>query len=135
MEKQADTILQDFEGNKIIVQNSGNFIDLFLKLKSEQRMRNIGIIAIHDRLLIIKRDLSKHLHYKSQSIGFNYHILAEGKRFDNVLVKIENGDDYTIPKSVILEQGKFIHFQKEGFERQIFLPLNILKNYKTESVI
>lgn len=121
---QQPTIIPDKFGNSIIVEN--NIISI--KLKSESRTREIGVINPQERYFAVNRIREKHLFRKNNSYGFNHHILQNAKKFD----KIKLSDDFgtwLIPIKLILEKGSFLHFNKDGFELQIFLPLDIITKF------
>jgi hypothetical protein len=121
-------IIQDESGNKIQNFKKGT-IKLFLA--SEKRGRTIGVVNKQERWLTMRRKQAKHLHYKSNSYGFNYEVISRAKQFDKVLLTDETGS-YLIPNKKILEDGSFLWFQSQGFERQIFLKLEEIKKYKVE---
>lgn len=121
----------DEKGNKLIVMISGN---VFLKLTSEKRNRKLGIIQRAKRCFIVKRKRHKHLHNKSNSYGFNHHFLSKAKTFDKILLKDEYAE-YEFPLSKLLDHGRFLFFEKVGFEKQIFLPLEIMEQFKKSSSI
>jgi hypothetical protein len=105
-----------------------------LELTAEKgRVRNLGYIS--NGVFHTTRKL-KHLHYKSNSYGFNHKLLEIGKSFDWVLLRLENGYSYKIPKAVILASGKIMYFKNtqygNSYEIQIFLPMSIIDNYKYE---
>lgn len=124
MIKPGMIIIPDGDGNEIRVFDK----TLSLKLKSERRSRRIGVIN-SKRQLYIQRKRDRHLHYKSKSYGFNFSIINAAKKFDSVLLSDEKGR-YLIPNKIILEEGKFLYFKQLGFEKQIFLSLEIINNYK-----
>jgi hypothetical protein len=120
MEK-SQVVIPDKYGNSIIV--SGNVISL--KLKSETRTREIGLINLQEKYLAVNRVRSKHLFRKNSSYGFNHYILLNAKKFDKIKLSDDIGT-WLIPIKLILEKGSFLHFNKDGFELQIFLPLDII---------
>lgn len=123
MENQP-TIIPDKFDNSIII--SGNIISL--KLKSEARTREIGVINPQKRYFAVNRIREKHLFRKNNSYGFNHYILANAKKFDKVKLSDDFGT-WLIPIKLILEKGSFLHFNKDGFELQIFLPLDIITQF------
>lgn len=108
-------------GNSIFVSNNV----IFLKLKSETRSREIGFMNIEEKYLEVKRDRKKHLFRRNNSYGFNYYVLSNAKKFDKIMLSDDCGT-WMIPIKLILEEGSFLHFNKEGFELQIFMPINII---------
>ena len=116
--------IPDADGNEIVVKDK----NISLKLASEDRSRRIGIIN-SKKQLSIKRKRIIHLHYKSQSYGFNHYVIDNAKKFNKVLLSDERGT-YLIPNKIILEKGEFLYFKQQGFEVQIFLSLEIINQYK-----
>ena len=123
-------VLKDEVGNNITaIRQNSDMIQIELKLLSEKYSRKIGYVDTSSNTFVVKRERSKHLHYKSNSYGFNYRVIKDGKRFDKVMLHDEYGE-YVIPKEVILNHGRFLFFKEEGFEKQIFLPLPMIEKYK-----
>lgn len=117
--------IPDKDGNEILV-NDGRRI--LLRLASEKKARRIGEIN-SKKQLVVHRKRMIHLHYKSQSYGFNHYIIDNAKKFKHVLLIDERGR-YLIPNKVILKKGEFLYFKQIGFELQIFLSLEIINQYK-----
>jgi CRISPR/Cas system-associated endonuclease/helicase Cas3 len=131
---KQDIILKDQQGNALIVKRSvderyEHISNLFIKLSSGGRERLIGTIDKNERVLYTSRMRKKHLLQKAESYGFNYDILNSATSFDEVQLTDEYGT-FRIPRKAILEEGSFLWFKGEGYERQIFLPINILNRYK-----
>ena len=119
----------DQYGNYFITQRTENSILIQLKLANENRVRNIGIVNRHDKFIEIIRDKSRHLFRKGNAYGFNEHLIKTAKTFDNV--KLIDGDGvYLLPKSVILEKGRYMFFKEQGFEKQLFLDMDIINGFK-----
>ena len=119
----------DQYGNYFITQRTENSILIQLKLANENRVRNIGIVNRHDKFIEIIRDKSRHLFRKGNAYGFNEHLIKTAKTFDNV--KLIDGDGvYLLPKSVILEKGRYMFFKEQGFEKQLFLDMDIINEFK-----
>ncbi len=120
----------DEYGNLLVIKNNGKRIVLSLKLASETRHRQIGVINEKQRTMTVYRE-PNHLHRISNSYGFNYQLLAEAKKFDFVRI-IAADAEYKIPRLRILEKGvgDFLHFLGQGFERQIFVKLDELKKHQ-----
>ena len=87
-----------------------------------QKPRNIGWFSDSGDTFHCQRNPAKHLHYKSESYGFNYELLRDGM-FVWVFVHLPFNELLVTSRSHILQRGSFLHFKNEGFERQIFLPL------------
>lgn len=123
----------DKNGNKLIIKVSGN---VFLKLSKEKRHRRLGLIDRDKKLFIINRKREKHLHRKSNSYGFNHHLISKAKTFNKILLTDEFGE-YQFPINKILDHGKtFMHYKQQGFELQIFLPIEVIElNRKAQKTI
>lgn len=117
--------------DKIITEEKNGLITVKIKLHKESFARSLGTIVCAERTLHTKREKDKHLHIKSNSYGFNHALISGAKRFDKVML-IEGANRYLIPNEVILKQGTFLHFQSEGFEKQIFLNLDTISEYRKD---
>jgi hypothetical protein len=124
------TIEDDYKNQFIIEENpKTKNRTIYLKLQSEKRKRKLGNINMKERWMVVLRTKARHLHRKSDSYGFNYDIINKTKSFDSVLLREDKGT-YLIPNSVILEKGEFLFFKTQGFEKQIFLSRQIIKQYE-----
>lgn len=117
--------MKDEFGNKITVR--GDVI--YLELAGRKTKRQIGTIMTGTKRLLVHRKRGVHLMQKKNSYGFNHFILKNATKFDKLLVKDEGGL-YQIPVNEILENGTFSYFKQQGFERQIFYPLDKLIEYR-----
>lgn len=121
---------RDSDGNRMIaaVFPNGNW-SISIQLISEKRQRLAGTVDSKEKTFFIKRKRSKHLHYKTNSYGFNDSILRGEPKIEKVVLRDEYGI-YIIPVAAILEQGKYLYFKQSGFEKQIFLKLDIIESFK-----
>ena len=87
-----------------------------------QKPRNIGWLNDSGDSFHSQRNPAKHLHYKSDSYGFNYELLRDGN-FVWVIIHLPFNKLLVTSRNHILEKGSFLHFANKGFEKQIFLPL------------
>lgn len=117
-------IIDDF-GNMIIPQAG----KLILQLSASNKKLTIGKFNLPSKTLYLSRKREKHLHKKSNSYGFNYEMIKRSIKLDTVCLTDEYGV-YKFPKQLILDEGKFLTFKQQGFERQIFLPLDTIINFK-----
>lgn len=105
----------------------GNFwyIDensVYLKLAKESKARFIGFKL--DNKITIFRDRKKHVLNVNNSYGFNIEIFKSLNIEQIVLFEDKKIFNFTLH---FLEQaGEYLHFKETGFEKQIFLHLNIL---------
>lgn len=122
--------LDDME-NYLRIKSNDKLIQLSLKLKSENKLRRIGTVTKSTKTIDIKRKRGKHLHIKSNSYGFNYEVLNNKKSFDMVRLSDEISD-WKIPLDFIMKNGKFLYFLQQGFEKQIFVTLEQIEQYRVK---
>lgn len=104
--------------------------NVYLKLKSEDRHRQLGIIDFEKRTFICKRNSKKHLHIKSNSYGFNFTLIEDPfLSIDYIQVKIDEAEDYIISKKIIADFGNTLNFKQQGFELQKFVSIKTLKQH------
>jgi hypothetical protein len=127
----------------LMVQNDKRTI-LYLKLAAERnRKRRIGVITKSTKTLKVTRIHAKHYFRKLSGYGFNDYVLRTAISFDKIWLK----DDYSewkIPVDYILAKGTIcdskgqeidkeqhiLHFKEKGFERQIFVPLVDIEQFR-----
>lgn len=118
--------LDDKHGNKLII-GDGRTTDVYLSLVGQPIMRKIARYDYVKKRLYVTRDSKKHFHFASKSYGINHALLT------NLLIEqvhfIIDGKHYLIPHEVVIANGSFLNFQKEGFELQIFLPFETILKY------
>ena len=117
---------RDNDGNTLAIWRDG----VYLQLKGEQRPRKILELAGRNR--VIKRVLKKNVMRKPvPSIGFNYHALkmiALEPRLKDVKINIlYKSKTYVVTPSQVIDDGEFFHYKKEGFELQVFYPIEKLE--------
>jgi len=119
-------VFSDDEGNKISAT-------IHLKLVNEEKQRLLGNYYFGEKTLYLKRKNSKHLHYTTNSYGFNHTILNDP--FLNITWIVAEIDKvhYKFPKSLITDFGFHLQFKQQGFELQKFLKFNLIKNYKVDN--
>lgn len=128
----------DVKGNMLIVSEEPVYGNrkVYIHLAAESRRRLIGEIDRQNKIMFIRRDKNKHLHYKMNSYGFNWTVINETKQFNSVLMMLKDGDSqqwYMIPVQFIKESGSVKNFSKSGFELQVFLRVEYLPSFKTSS--
>jgi hypothetical protein len=131
---KEEQFFHDKSGSFFKAVTEGDVMTIYLKLASESRSREVGRVILSKRLLEILRDKDKHLFRKNNSYGFNEVLISTGTKFDNVMVRDKDGI-YIFPKELILEKGSYLHFKDTGFERQLFLPISEMEQYKVESYL
>ena len=112
------------EGDQLMTIRS-----ISLHLKSEESSRHIGILYLKDRILKMKRTRKNHLFRKNNSYGFNEHMIRTAILFDHIELTDDCGV-YVIPKDIVINSGTYLDFKEIGFERQIFLSLELIEKYK-----
>jgi len=122
------------EGHRFEVDEKDGYLYITLRLKGKKAGRNIGRVRLADRVLEVSRKRDKHLMLKANAYGFNEYVMRTAQKFDVVELTDEYGT-YSIPRQLILNMGKYLHFKEEGFEKQLFLSLNIITNNKIEKAL
>lgn len=122
------------EGHRFEADERDGFLYITLHLKGSKRGRSIGRVRLADRVLEVERNRSKHLMNKANAYGFNEYVIRAAKKFDRIELTDEYGT-YLFPRQLVIDMGKYLHFKDEGFERQMFLSLNIITNHKIENKI
>jgi hypothetical protein len=136
MKTTVHTKADGFGNKMIITQDSSTapwLFEVILYIHAEKKNKTIGRLDAKDRIIYLKREKAKHLHFISQSYGFNHMLLTEGLVFDTIQLTDDNGT-YKFDKSVISENGTFIFFKQQGFERQLFVPIITIQKYSIHSL-
>ena len=123
---------KDVTGNELRVYQdpvAPEVLDIRLFVKAKKEERKLGLVDKSKRTLYIERDRSKHLLTCNNSYGFNYPLLNEAQTFDTVYIR-DNISAYKVPRAVLLEKGEFLFFKTQGLEKQIFILLSELDNYR-----
>jgi hypothetical protein len=124
-------VVNDGMGNEIIVVRKNNILTISLKLSGDNYKRDLGYVDMSNRKFYVKRNREKHLFKKNSSYGFNHKLLNDAKQFDQVVIQDEHSL-WEIPREYILKNGSFLHFKSDGFERQIFIQLDKIKQFTKE---
>jgi hypothetical protein len=120
------------EQNTLLIKSNDKLIIVKLLLKN-MKPRMIGTVIKSTRTIEMKRKRGKHLHYMSNSYGFNDYILREQTTFDWVRLSDDLGNHWKIPVSYILEKGKYLNFKGQGFELQRFVSLENLEQFRVKA--
>ena len=120
------------EQNTLLIKSNDKLIIVKLLLKN-MKPRMIGTVTKSTRTIEMKRKRGKHLHYMSNSYGFNDYILREQTTFDWVRLSDDLGNHWKIPVSYILEKGKYLNFKGQGFELQRFVSLENLEQFRVKA--
>lgn len=102
---------------------------IHLHLMETPPPRLLGNILPKARVFVVYRNRQKHLFKKNNSYGFNEHILRTATMFDHVEL-IDDFGIYKIPRELILSSGTYLDFKSVGYEKQIFLSLDIIEKHK-----
>lgn len=117
---------------KKTTDKNGNEVSLLyngvceLKLVNENKVRVLG--KIQDRILKVFRPFN-HIHYKTNSIGFNAEMIDNDFGFDFVELEFR-GNKYFFSKEVLIENCFHLRFAANNNELQKFLKLDIIEKYK-----
>jgi hypothetical protein len=122
----------DQYGNYFEVEENKGWLTVSIKLQ-DTKIREVGKVNLKERIIEIKRDKAKHLFRKNNSYGFNEHLIKTAKTFDKIKLT-DDGGTYIFPKSEILEKGKYLFFKEQGFEKQLFLPLEAINKFKIQDL-
>lgn len=117
-------------GNKLNIQEQAGVKSITIKLVNGQE-RRIGSIKGNE--YFVSRIYEKHLFRKFNAYGINSWVLSYFDVDVVVLREFKHDEDsriFRIPKQVILDEGKYLTFSDKGFEKQIFIPLDILYKYE-----
>jgi hypothetical protein len=117
------------ENNTLLIRSNDKLIIVKLKLK-DMKPRMIGTVTKSTRTIEMKRKRDKHLHFMTNSYGFNDYILREQDSFDWVRLSDDLGNHWKIPVSYILEKGTYLNFKQKGFELQRFVSLANLEQFR-----
>lgn len=155
MKSKEKPVIREFfmddEGwNKVICFHYEKRIILYLKLKSEGgKKRKIGVITKSTKTMQVRRKRTKHLFLKSLSFGFNEYVLNNATLFDKIWIidkwsewekvvidgreyekEVPQKEEWKVPVSFILENGHYLFFKDEGFEKQIFIKLDEIEQFR-----
>lgn len=119
------------ENNTLLIKSNDKLIIVRLKLK-DMKPRMIGTVTKSTRTIEMKRKRDKHLHYMTNSYGFNDYILREQTSFDWVRLSDDLGNHWKIPVSYILNEGVYLNFKQQGFELQRFVSLEKLEQFRVK---
>ena len=78
----------------------------------------------------MRRKMAVHLFRKANAYGFNEYILKNSKTFDTIRLRDDAGNDWKIPKQFIIDNGRYLNFKEQGYELQLFVPLEMLEPFR-----
>lgn len=114
--------LRDDNNNRLMIGDNG----IYLKLDKDPQVKEI-LSFRHGRIIkFVKKANIFTPENGTSMIGFNYYavklIKERMNRIDAIYIKI--GKKYKkVLVDELLKKGKFLHFLKQGFEKQIFYNL------------
>jgi len=123
----------DNDGNKLHLANDG----IYLQLKSDS-MRYLEIFSFRNGMIqkYVKKTNIMNTVHGTPSVGFNYNalkLIRNRTKHSKIYIKFSKGvkeNTKEVYIDEILEDGSFLKFLKQGFELQIFFPINKMKDYK-----
>lgn len=123
----------DASGNKLGVQ--GAQIKLLLSERGESRV--IGLFDPQSGILEVERDPQRHLFRKGNAYGINDEMLRLSRVCHTLRISLISGRGrsrrlvkrFDVPIEWALENGRYLNFKQQGFERQIFLSMEQLEGY------
>ncbi len=120
---------------KIIIDIYGKVYINLPELKFK-RKRFIGRIEKQTKTFYSSpRNTKKHLMKFINALGISYDFIKNnGKSFKYICVTLDKKKLWTSRKA-LFKYGQFLHFKKEGFEKQIFLKLKYWKRNKVSAQI
>ncbi len=116
--------------NSISIHSTDKTRAIYLKLLSESKKRLIGTVTRSTKTIHFKRKKAPHLFRKGNAYGMNYWILSSQTYMEWVNLSDDCGGNWKIPIKYILDNGKFLQFSEKGFEKQLFLSLEELEQFK-----
>ena len=126
----AEVTLDDNHGNTMVVTDDGDIIDIFLHFSSElKKPKRLGVIDKKRRVLSVKFIRGLGLNHKHIAYPLNYKLISETKKFDTVELSDEMAK-WVVPVSFVVENGKCLLNKQQGFEKEIFVTLEQLNNFK-----
>jgi len=113
------------DGNNKLIYNNGNII-----LDLNGKKRNIGYITgkKNDWTLVLTRNRKDHMMRVNNSYGICYDLLVHCRQAGIEKLKIvDDIEEFNVPLNYAIDKGKFMHFLKQGFEKQLFIELPDLR--------
>lgn len=134
VKKRNVTIRQFYIDEKgedlLIVKTTDKTRALYLKLLSENKKRLIGTVTRSTKTIYFKRKRSIHLFRKLNAYGMNHYILSNQSTIDWIDLSDDCGGHWKIPVKYVLDNAKYLDFDKNGFELQRFVTLDELEQFR-----
>ncbi len=117
----------DSDGNKLLIGQGG----IYLKLIRERRQRQVfKIQSRHCEKYVSKGNIFKKIGGENGAIGFNHSalkILRDKLKINKISIRIGGQTPLHVKVKDIFKYGSFYRFLKEGFELQMFVPVDKLR--------
>lgn len=124
--KEYDMV--DTHGNRLYSKGA----TVYLHLKNGEH-RKLGVIDPKEKIFAIKRERARHLFRKFNAYGFNHHFFSTPTvAFDKILLEDDYGK-FLFPVKKIIQDSSYLHYLGRGFERQVFLKLEIIETFKQDN--
>lgn len=120
----------DGHGNVMRVERYTEMHVIKLLLPRIKQTRHLGRIHKPTRVLYTTRVRSKHLHRNTNSYAFNEYLIRNSSLFDFIELKQGKKNRWVIPVSYIREYGIVDEYGEQGFEKQIFISLESITQFK-----
>jgi len=114
-------LTQDKAGNQIYIKDK--FVYLYLSAKLQTR--RLGAINLGN-FFVTKRP--EHIFRKLNAYGFNYELIKSLKPDAKVVVKQIGEGVIKTTAHDILTRGQILNYLRDGFETQIFMPIDYFKH-------
>lgn len=120
------------DNNLLEIKSNDRLIHVKLKLKGDKK-RFIGTITKSTRTFVTTRKRDVHLQNSNNSYAFNNYFLENAYTFDMIRLSDDMGNHWKIPLAYMLEHGTFLHFKVQGFEKQRFVSLEKLEQFRVRN--
>ncbi len=118
----------DTDGNIYEITINGR---VYLTLSSDKKKRRKWIGTINRYTKTLEKDSrNTYIFYKTKEFGFPYELLyylLNSKMIEEIQITLK-GVQYTLPITLKeLKNANFRYFKKQGYEKQIFIPISKFK--------
>jgi len=119
---------RDEKGNRLFWIEKPKAIHYYLHLNGELHQRKLWVLK-EDWVLYMNRDREEHLFIKNNSYGFNEYFLKNVLNPNVEIIIKEKWRKLRLKTTVwkIFEEWQYLHFLSQGFEKQIFLKLELFE--------
>ena len=135
----AQNITRLYDGYFLKTEVKDNVTNIFWQSGNyfKPKLKYIGKVVYDlssDTMTYIKYGFKQELHefHKDNSFGLNWDVIRELRakdyvRIEEPTIKPRGKNIYTISVSKLLEHKTFRHFKAEGYEKQVFVPIEDFK--------